>query len=1599
MAEQTLDSLTEQLEDEALRIEKASQLEGTVKAKEEDSYDGFTGEKLKLIPTPNFSGCNSVGTLLPINMANETVTNLSQLSQQFDFVTFIKEKLGYSSNIRVCQSFASEQIDALVLAIKSFEKNNAFILGDMAGIGKGRVCAGVLRYAYQNGFIPVFITHKPYLFNDIYRDVKDIDSFGYEKVVKFTNEGIDYSENSKIMPKPFILHQDGSVYDKDGSLIAAPPSYKAINEICESVTEKAEKKGIIELPKEYNCVFLPYSTLSMSKKPTKQNFLQAIAPKCIFVFDESHNAASSKIESNILKRAIPIVNASKAVLFSSATYAKTPSVFGLYVVKTALSSAVPSLESITDALKVGGENVSEYIASGLVKEGQMIRRQRSFGDCKKVTDYVGMRRTLDIYGNTNYDRLEDDTQREFYDEAIGYFKELREFTRTDLSRSAILRAILRKCSLERMVVVDTNVYESAKNASYDSQEREFFKREYRGKWVITSDINIHLDKKTFRENLFLAIKSKYTADKIIETLLTPVNYTNVDGTIHNAPMKPLIAIRNTGEAVFSNLKLKEGDEINNDFAEYLRAIYLKMFTGNFTVRKVDSNIFESISSLTERDARFDEEQFDYEVELSDFFDNGQKVTEIQSKLDSYTSNVPFSAIDYLRHRIETTERPSFYYLDDNKINPKYGQASSSNFKMGEGTSRNHMLKYNPETGKWIYLKNDRIKSTTQLFRSFNNGAIDVMLINVVASTGGSAHSSPAEGIDTRPRNMFIIQFELDINTEVQKRGRINRTGQLNNPTYTYIITRIPAEKRTYLMFRKKLRKLDANTSADQTSSSKDSEMNDDEGNVVEDIFNAYGFDVFNNDFIELPENEAYKTIYDNLNWRVKNAKSGGKGEQDELNSISFNSFIQELELYPAAFQETFFNEMNRRYIEKIIQLKARDEYQVELEAKNYKAALKQRVVIALNSGDTVFSLPLFITDYYTLDDKKVLSKDKVQQKVTELATLPDGRALSPREFHINLIEDYQIEWQKSLNILLENYTNSNQPKREDFEDDERYDIAVQRFVAREAALRIRERDDKNKMLDLMRFFKPNRPVQYDNIDGVFVGYKIKDTGSRFKYSNGSIEFIFCFLAKYPVLHFKVSSDYEVLDYIRSFSQAFANDKTNKAVKDWTPDLNKRSVKRFLSGNILSGIIEANKKKSDGEIYNWTLTRFTNIDNSINTAVQLKYVRELSSTSSIETSTEDLSITSNNVDFVEYVKMIPNSYEEILPIWNVENEKNIDRSMCILKRRSGRLTGTITDIVNVEIFQQYVKKENEIKEIVISEKGVVPARYNKIYHDNLFLDKYKDYQIENGVKRSIQYGLKTFIQVLSNGRGFDTKTKFNLMTVNVKSYNFDISTTSGYEALKNFFKELHNKYDTAFNFRSDASSYYNIENQPKDPFIEMLNNPQLEKKKLFDEGVYQYRFIRKIPDSIIDGIPNVINRTFDSVNGGIELSYPMNPTLLPSYEMKPYRFPNEVMIKLVFSVLSDADKLEFAKKLEDKAMTEDAYQIGQFVSSFLSNKTVNLIYFVGDLRTSEYGLVFKEYALKNDVQQIFFEEDEEKIKKEAKTKVTFEDAEKFLFALI
>ena len=121
---------------------------------EADSLMKATKEERNSMPYITASSCNPIGVVVPTKLSYETVEALSVFTNNnIDTAEYVKAKLKYRSRLDVCDAFAAEQVDALALAINQIESNKGFILGDMAGIGKGRVVAGMLRYAKQNGKI------------------------------------------------------------------------------------------------------------------------------------------------------------------------------------------------------------------------------------------------------------------------------------------------------------------------------------------------------------------------------------------------------------------------------------------------------------------------------------------------------------------------------------------------------------------------------------------------------------------------------------------------------------------------------------------------------------------------------------------------------------------------------------------------------------------------------------------------------------------------------------------------------------------------------------------------------------------------------------------------------------------------------------------------------------------------------------------------------------------------------------------------------------------------------------------------------------------------------------------------------------------------------------------------------------------------------------------------------------------------------------------------------------------------------------------------------------------------------------------------------
>ena len=102
---------------------------------------------------------------------------LSQIEAQHGSIDeFVKTELGYDTIAETYQALAAEQMDSVAMAIYQMKQEQALIIGDQTGVGKGRQMAALIRWAVQRGEKPVFITQKADLFSDIYRDLVDVGS-------------------------------------------------------------------------------------------------------------------------------------------------------------------------------------------------------------------------------------------------------------------------------------------------------------------------------------------------------------------------------------------------------------------------------------------------------------------------------------------------------------------------------------------------------------------------------------------------------------------------------------------------------------------------------------------------------------------------------------------------------------------------------------------------------------------------------------------------------------------------------------------------------------------------------------------------------------------------------------------------------------------------------------------------------------------------------------------------------------------------------------------------------------------------------------------------------------------------------------------------------------------------------------------------------------------------------------------------------------------------------------------------------------------------------------------------------------------------------
>ncbi|MHC4301094.1 MAG: strawberry notch C-terminal domain-containing protein, partial [Planctomycetota bacterium] len=303
----------------------------------------------------------------------------------------------------------------------------------------------------------------------------------------------------------------------------------------------------------------------------------------------------------------------------------------------------------------------------------------------------------------------------------------------------------------------------------------------------------------FVSQLLLSLK----ADWIVEEALAQ----------HKAGKKPVIALHNTMESFLEAEKERGNVEMDGEW------------DGDY--RSVLTAALERTRRITLENKQGDKERIIVPLELLPAGIQA-RYEAAQNKIEELPiEEVVLFYIDYITNKLE-------------QGGMNVGEITGRKFIMDYSEGGNPIMKSRPNKSK---------KFRRTIIDRFNSGKTDALIINAAGSTGLSIHASE-NFKDQKPRHMLVAQAIPDINTLMQMFGRINRTGQTALPEYSMLGLDLPSEKRPLAMTARKMRSLNANTSANT-----ESETSID----ASEILNKYGDLVVKRVMIENPEFQVYSS--------------------------------------------------------------------------------------------------------------------------------------------------------------------------------------------------------------------------------------------------------------------------------------------------------------------------------------------------------------------------------------------------------------------------------------------------------------------------------------------------------------------------------------------------------------------------------------------------------------------------------------------------------------------------------------------------------------------------------------------------------------------
>lgn len=699
-----------------------------------------------------------------------------------------QEKLSDSSFL------CAEQIDGIAMGIAAIDEGRAFIVADQAGLGKGRMLAAMAAYSIQNGKKVMFLTEKPDLYGDFYRDAKNI--------------GVDH-----LLDNPFIFNTTGSVRAMDGQTVIHPSSSEErVLSVCRSG----------EFPDGHNFALATFSMFNQEPASSadarianevdeaKEALLGGAAfdevPEIYRLLDIGNSAYRAKLvdetgnpapditarlkemaeyEYDESNKSVPRVHPEEHVYMARHELeyrAMKPRKLAKEIEK---KNKLPlnawrgywglSQEALKDTVLLIDE--SHNAAGATSKTGAVVRQMTA--NAASV-----------IFSSATFSKDEDNLP--LYARALPSHIEPDEIAKIVTNGGEPMREIFTSILAEDGVMIrrehDTSGINFKPTVDVARVNANIAKKDAIAGIMadmakVAASIQKHVtannkDQKTIEDSarftlsysgpfsrfyalsrvLSASLNADFTADLAIEAL--------------KEGKKPVITTENTMETALKELAGEDGLQGRTlSFKDILSRYMDKMFTVYKVQRKGRHVVSRKVVT----------EHLTPEVL--------KEINRIKADIQKLPDNIPISPIDAVREKIE-----------------------AAGYSFDEITGRKIRLSTNEQGGQFIEsIVDTKEGAAKRILSRFNSGELDVICLSNSGSTGISAHADK-NFEDVRQRTLIELQSALDIRKRIQIYGRVFRNGQVQPPEYVIPSTGMHHERRLSMIQNNSSRRMSSSVS-------------------------------------------------------------------------------------------------------------------------------------------------------------------------------------------------------------------------------------------------------------------------------------------------------------------------------------------------------------------------------------------------------------------------------------------------------------------------------------------------------------------------------------------------------------------------------------------------------------------------------------------------------------------------------------------------------------------------------------------------------------------------------------------------------------------